>query len=232
MIYRDWPHSLTPEVEVAAVELPGRWGRMKEAPFRRLEPLLDALAQAITALPSCELAFFGHSMGALIAFELARELRRKGGPQPQHLFVSGRPAPQLPQTDPVTFDLPEADFIREIHKLNGTPKEVMEHEELMELMIPVIRADFELIQTYEYHHEEPLECPISAYGGLEDSEVPRAELAQWKNQTSSGFALHMLPGDHFFLRSARNELLGLISAELGTASRRRSSSCSEALTIE
>ncbi|MGH9759831.1 MAG: thioesterase II family protein, partial [Blastocatellia bacterium] len=130
-IYRLWPNGLPSDVEIVALELPGRGGRMKEAGFRNVSKLITAIAEVIAPRIDREFAFFGHSMGALIAFELARELRRQGRPQPQCLFVSGRRAPHIPDTDPITYNLPEAEFIQELRKLNGTPKEVLDHEELM-----------------------------------------------------------------------------------------------------
>ncbi|HEY6333215.1 MAG TPA: alpha/beta fold hydrolase [Blastocatellia bacterium] len=213
-IYRPWATLLPPEIQLIPVELPGRGARMKERAFRNLHLLVQALVEAFAPLIEEDFVLFGHSMGALIAFELARELRRRGKAQPRRLLVSGRRAPQLSETGKQLYDLPEPEFIEELHNLNGTPREVLEHEELMALMIPMLRADFELIETYEYHREPPLECPITVYGGIEDTEVPRTCLSSWKEHTSAAFAIHMLAGDHFFLRSARSELLTMISAEL------------------
>jgi medium-chain acyl-[acyl-carrier-protein] hydrolase len=213
-IYRPWAGVLPPEIQLIPVELPGRGTRIKEAACRNLHLLVRALAEVFTPVAEDEFAFFGHSMGALIAFELARELRRQGKALPRRLLVSGRRAPQLSDKERQVHDLPDAEFVKELHNLNGTPAEVLEHEELMALMTPILRADFELIETYRYYSEAPLECSITAYGGVEDSEVPRDDILPWEEHTESGFAIHMIPGDHFFLRSARTELLGMISAEL------------------
>src|SRR5207253_7552789 len=122
--------------------------------------LVEALTEVITPFLDSKYAFFGYSMGAVIGFELARALRRKHGTGPQALFVAAHRAPQIKDPDPFTYDLPKEDFIRELHRLEGTPKAVLEHAELMELMLPLLRADFQLIQTYEYYAEPPLECPI------------------------------------------------------------------------
>lgn len=186
---------------------------MKEPAFTSLAPLVDVLTDAILPLVDRPFGFFGHSMGALIAFELARRLRRQRYAEPGFLFVSGRRGPQVPYTDPVTYNLPKEEFIAELQRIAGTPKEVLEHRELMELMIPLLRADFELTQTYEYLPEEPLRCLIIAYGGLQD-EVTRDLLLPWKEQTSSAFALRMLPGDHFFLRSSQALLLGMLTRDV------------------
>lgn len=187
---------------------------MAVPPIRRLPLLIEALMPVMIGLLDTKFAFFGHSMGAMIAFELARELRRRKMPQPAHLLVSGRRAPNMPKTDPVTYNLPEDEFRAELLRLNGTPTEVLEHAELMSLLLPLLRADFELVQTYEYADDAPLSCPIAVYGGLEDHEVPREALLPWKQQTEARFSLQLLPGDHFFLRSASRHLLQLLEREL------------------
>src|SRR5262249_26831474 len=144
-------------------------------------------------------------------FELTRVLRRRHGLEPQSLFVAGRSAPQIPNPEPISYNLPHDEFIQELIRLDGTPKEVLENAEVMELMIPLLRADFQLVQTYEYLDDAPLGCPIVVYGGLEDHEATREKLLPWKEQTSSEFALHMLPGDHFFIRSSSERLLGMLA---------------------
>ncbi|HKX28577.1 MAG TPA: alpha/beta fold hydrolase [Blastocatellia bacterium] len=217
MIFRRWADSLPPTVQVIPVELPGRGARLKEEPLVSLPVLIDELEPRIHPLLDQPFVLFGHSMGAMIAFELARALRRKHGREPQALLVAGRRAPQIPWTEPVTYDLPRDEFIEELIKLDGTPKEVLEHAELMELMIPLLRADFQLVQTYQYQAGTPLQCPISVYGGLEDHETPREKLLPWKEMTASGFAVQMLPGDHFFIRSNQSQLLELVGRELREA---------------
>lgn len=176
--------------------------------------LVDVLAGVMLPLLDSPFAFFGHSMGAVIAFELARWLRRRHAAEPQAVLISGRHAPQIPDLEPVTYNLPHDEFIEKLGKLAGTPKEVLEHAELMELMIPLLRADFQMVQTHKYHSEPPLGCPITVYGGLQDPEVTPDNLRMWKEQTSSDFALHMLPGDHFFIRSSESVLLGLLRRDL------------------
>jgi len=213
-IYRQWPSLLPPEVEVTAIELPGRGMRLAEPAFRSVATLVDQLTEVLIPRIDGEFAFFGHSMGAVIAFELAREFHRRGKPAPRWIFVSGRGAPHVHRTDPPIYDLPAPEFVNALGKLNGTPKEVLEHKELMDLMMPILRADFELVQTYEYTPGAPLDCPITVFGGLEDPEVPYDTLPPWKEQTAKSFKLHMLPGDHFFLRSAQGMLLALLAADL------------------
>lgn len=218
-IYRAWPDLLLGSVEVCVIHLPGRAGRLQEQPFTRLLSLVEDLAPYIRPFLDKPFAFFGHSMGALISFELARVLRRERAPAPAQLFLSGRSAAHLPDVDPRTFDLPEQEFIEELRRLNGTPKEALEHPELMLLMIPLLRADFSVCQTYEYEKGPPLDTPITIFGGLQDYEVPREHLEAWREHTSSTFKLRMLPGDHFFLNSQQPLLLKTLSQELSALMR-------------
>lgn len=176
--------------------------------------MVVAIAEAIKPYLDRPYAFFGHSMGAMISLDLARLLRSEQvQPPPLHLFVSGRRAPQLPATSRHTYDLPEAEFIEELRRLNGTPREVLEHPELMQLMIPLLRADFSVCQTYEYAPEPPLSCPITVFGGVED-ETGREQLEAWREQTTSTFTLRMFPGDHFFIHEAQPQILQTIGQQL------------------
>jgi medium-chain acyl-[acyl-carrier-protein] hydrolase len=152
-------------------------------------------------------------MGAIISFELARLLRREHKLLVTKLFLSGRRAPHLPDDELTTYNLPEPEFRAELQRLKGTPQEVLAQPELMTLMSPILRADFEVCQTYEYVPEPPLECPIVAFGGLQDEEVARAQLDAWREHTNSSFALRMFPGDHFFLHPSAPMLLRLIAQE-------------------
>ena len=214
LMFKKWAELLPPVVKVVPVELPGRGTRLPEPPFVSMPALIDELKEVIRPCLDGPFVIFGHSMGATIAFELARALRREGGREPQAIFVSGRRAPQLPRRGPVTYNLPQAEFIAELLEMKGTPKDILEHAELMEIMIPLLRADFQLVQTYEYLAETPLRCPIIAYGGLQDPDASPDKMSLWSEQTSAGFALHTLPGDHFFIRSSQSQFLGLLAQDL------------------
>ncbi|HEX3253015.1 MAG TPA: thioesterase II family protein [Pyrinomonadaceae bacterium] len=212
--YRGWPFKLPETIEVQAVNLPGRGTRLREAPFTRLTPLVHELAEAILPELDKPFAFFGHSMGALIAFELTHQLRKLNLPSPAHLIVSGRSAPHLPDTDPQTHDLPEKEFLEELRRLNGTPAEALDHPELMQLMLPILRADFAICETYSYEDRPVLDCPITALGGLDDANVSREELASWRERTSGAFTMRMFPGDHFYLHTSQSPLLETVTALL------------------
>ena len=209
-----WSGNLPREVEVCSIQLPGREGRLGEALFSRLEPLLEALVPAIQPYLDRPYAFFGHSMGATIGFELARQLCAQNDPGPLHLFVSGSRAPQVPDPDWPIHHLPDEEFTEELRRFNGTPKAVLQNAELMQFFLPILRADFTLHGTYVYTTGEPLDCPISAFGGREDGKVSYDDLEAWRELTRGEFTLRIFPGDHFFLRSARPYLLQAVSQDL------------------
>lgn len=210
-IYRRWHESLPEAVEIFALQLPGRGNRLAEPLFSSLAPLLEAVAQALIPYLDKPFAFFGHSMGAILGFELASKLRSDRGIEPMHLFVSGRRAPQIQDTGPITYNLPEPEFIEDLGRLNGTPREILENPELMRLMIPVLRADFQICQTYAYSGRPPLGCEITAFGGSQDSKITREHLEGWREHTVAPFSMRMLSGDHFFLHSCESSLLEVIS---------------------
>ena len=206
-VFRTWSDSLPESVEVCAIELPGRGMRLRESPFTQLEPLVQHLASTLLPYLDKPFAFFGHSMGGLVSFELTRLLRTEYGVSPVHLFVSGHRAPQVPDPDPPIHTLPESEFLQELRRFNGTPEAVLKNAELMQLLLPTLRADFAVIETYAYTPETPLDCPITAFGGLQDREASCNELEAWREQTNASFVLKMFPGDHFFLHSAGSLLL-------------------------
>ena len=211
-VFSSWA-SYLPGVEVCGVELPGRGRRFSEALYRRLTPLAEAIAGLVRSHLGMPFALFGHSMGALLAFEVARRLRRDGQPEPVHLFVSGCRGPRLERRAP-RYDLSDHEFIEELRRLNGMPAEALAHAEFMETMLPIVRADFETLDTYVYRAVRTLACPITVFGGVQDHEAPSGDLDVWRQETSGPMSLHMLPGDHFFLDSARDLLLFCVSAEL------------------
>ena len=213
LIYRTWAKTLGPSIAVCPAHLPGRERRLTEKPYTSAQAVVEALADAIVPHLDLPFAFFGHSMGALLSFELARQLRRRNLPLPVHLFLSGRAAPQLAR-EKLTYDLPVNEFAEELRRLNGTPPEVLEHQELMDLMIPLLRSDFQICQTYDYTNEPPLECPITAFGGLSDKDIHGDLVGAWRVQTARSFRLLMMPGDHFFINSARDRILHILMQEL------------------
>lgn len=212
--YYKWSRALPSTVEVCPVQFPGRGSRLAERPFTHLPHLVQVLAAALAPQLDKPFAFFGHSLGALLSFELARQIRREYGLQPAHLFVSAHPAPQLHRVRTPIHTLPEPEFIEEIRRLNGTPREVLDLPELVELIMPILRADFGLTERYSFVPEPPLDCPITAFGGLQDDLTPRDGLEAWREQTNGPLMVRMLPGDHFFINTAQLLLLRSLHADL------------------
>jgi medium-chain acyl-[acyl-carrier-protein] hydrolase len=201
--------------EPCPLELPGRAARLREPPFRRIGELATALATSLEARRGEPLAFFGHSLGALLAFEVVREMRRRGAPPPRHLFVSSRRGPRISEPDGAIHGLPDAAFLAEVQRrYDAIPGEVLREPDLMQLLLPTLRADFEMLETYEYAEEEPLECPITAIGGREDPLVPLEALEAWRLETRGPFRLRQFSGGHFYFRAADRELSELIRRTL------------------
>jgi medium-chain acyl-[acyl-carrier-protein] hydrolase len=213
-IFRSWPDELPKDIEICAVQSPGRENRFREARYTRLSALVPVLGEALMPFLDVPYAVFGHSLGALAGFELARYLRRNHAPMPSRLLVSSHRAPQLPDRHPQTYHLPDAEFVNELRRLNGIPDAVADEPDLMELMLPLLRADVEMAETYGYTAEPPLLCPISAFGGMLDKDVNEEELSAWREQTQGKFVLHLLPGDHFYFTAHRTMFLQAIIADL------------------
>lgn len=219
-LFHDWPDALPATVEVCSIHLPGRGRRLLESPFTDMRPLIQAIGRALLPYLDKPFAFFGHSMGALISFEVIRHLRKEGGVHPEYYFVSGHSAPQISGLHPPVNALPDSDFINKLKRLNGTPDELLSNPVLMKLILPTLRADFALCETYTYVGEPPLSCPIIAFGGLQDPVVRPDHLRAWREQSGGTFALRMLPGDHFFMHTSQPLLLQLISQALEKCARR------------
>src|SRR5262249_3231561 len=213
-LFRRWADILPAGVEVCPVQLPGREGRFREAAFDRLPPLVETLARELRAFLDRPFAFFGHSMGALLGFELARQLRRMGAAGPAHLFVSGRRAPQVARSEAPIHALPDAAFRDEHRRFTGTPAAVLDNAELLELLLPTLRADFTLVETYTHHAEAPSDTPITAFGGTDDPLASWEQLDAWRAQTTGSFRLCMVPGGHFFLQTAELSTLEEIARDL------------------
>jgi medium-chain acyl-[acyl-carrier-protein] hydrolase len=208
-----WPRELPEDVEVCAIQLPGRGRRLFEAPPASIHQIIEALLDAFNPFRT-PIALFGHSFGALVAFEFARQLQSKTIP-PVHLFVSGQFAPQLPHPDFPIRDLPDREFIAEVRlRYKGLPEEILRDDKMMGLLLPALRADFTMKETYQYVEGPRLGCPISALGGCQDRSVTTTDLVAWCDQTYRAFNFKMFPGGHFFVESARESVVRSIAADL------------------
>jgi surfactin synthase thioesterase subunit len=212
-VFREWPAGLPRAVDVCPVRLPGREDRIGEPSHTSMSRLVDEVAAAMRPLLDRPFALFGHSMGALIAFELARELRRRGS-EPEWLFVSGCCAPHR-QTSTGLTGLPDERFVEALNrKYGGIPDAILNAPELLEFLLPVVRADLSLVDSYDHRAEPPLECPISGFGGVVDPTVGHDDLVAWREHTVGRFECEMLPGGHFFVKDSSAALRRRIEERL------------------
>ncbi len=214
--YASWQAALGADIDVCALQLPGRGMRMMEQPYTSLPKLVDALGQLLARQDRTPFAFFGHSLGALLAFELTRYCARHGLAMPEQLIVSGTSAPQHREPSRGLHTLPDEALIAELELYNGTPPEVLQHRELMELLLPTIRGDFALAEQYVYRQAPLLTLPITVYAGRRDPRVSLEQASEWRKESSGACQLHWFEGDHFFINSERDLVLECVSAQLAS----------------
>ncbi|MFE2104610.1 thioesterase II family protein [Kitasatospora sp. NPDC059463] len=208
-----WGAALPGDVEVLALQYPGRQDRGAEAHLRSVPELADRIHEAVRPLLDAPYAFFGHSMGAILSFEVARRIAREDGPAPAHLFVSGRRAPSLVKHEEL-HRASRADFVAEMGRLGGTDPRILADEELLDLVLPTVRADYEAIETYRYEPGPPLSCAITGLTGDRDPRASVDEVAAWTQHTLGRFDLRIFPGGHFYLEDCRAGVLDVISSVL------------------
>jgi surfactin synthase thioesterase subunit len=215
VVFRGWAERLPSRVDVYGIQLPGRTSRMNEPAMTDLASMAGALATVMMPALDRPFAFFGHSMGAIVACEVAHALRRCGGPQPAHMFVSARRPPHVPPTEPPLHPLPDAEFVEELaRRYGGIPTAVRNEPELLALLLPALRADIAALERHEPVQRPPLEFPITALGGTDDALTPREQLDAWRATTRSDFRVRQFPGGHFYLEHERDEVLREIATTL------------------
>jgi surfactin synthase thioesterase subunit len=216
-VFRPWQALFPPSIELVPMQPPGREGRFSEKAFLDLSSLADAASTAMLPLLDMPFAFFGHSLGALVSFEVARRLRRQGQPLPLHLFASAHRAPQLPNPHPELRGLGDREFIDQVcRQYGGIPQAVLDAPELVELMLPCMRADFSVFETYRYVDDAPLPCSITAFGGTRDRRVSESEVAAWRQQTAGQFRFQMFDGGHFFIQDRRDDFMNALKRDLAS----------------
>jgi surfactin synthase thioesterase subunit len=215
-IYRGWSGLLPAEIEVRPIQLPGRENRIDEPALRHIDEASPLLADMVADLLDRPFALFGHSMGALLAYGLTLELAARGRPLPKLLIVSGRRAPHMPSTRPEIHNRPDPEFIQHLRELGGTPPEVLANRELLELVTPMLRADFALNASLKKPASAPdrVACPIAAFGAVDDREVPHETLKGWQTATTEPFSMRLFTGGHFYIASDRTALTTAIAALL------------------
>jgi medium-chain acyl-[acyl-carrier-protein] hydrolase len=212
--YFPWREAAWPHFDVCPIELPGRGARFREPPFRRMSAIVGEAADALTPHLSEPFALFGHSMGALVAYELAQALRRMGAPLPRALFASGRVAPHVVETRAPLREATDRELVRALRAFGGTPDAVFEHPELLDELLPVMRADFAACETYVHAPEAPLDNPVVVLTGRDDPLAPSAGVRAWRETTSGSFAFHEFAGGHFFLHAERAAVLAALRQAL------------------
>lgn len=210
--FRDWSAELLPDIELWAVQLPGRGSRFREPLFKAMPSLVQALA-AIFPLDT-PYSLLGCSLGAALAFELAGELERRYGSRPEHFFALACIAPHLRPEHPPLYTLPNEQMLAQLRQFNGIPQEILAHQEMLNLLLPILRADLTIYESYQYQPNFRLSCNLTAIGGLSDPLVSPQALAAWQAHTHQTFHHHLLPGDHFFIHPSRPALLTLINQSL------------------
>jgi len=211
--YQGWHAELPEWVDLCAVQLPGRENRFAEPRFRRLEPMIEALAGGLSPELDRPYALYGHSFGALVAYHFAVEVGRRGLRPPSHLLVSGSEAPQRLDWQASFHELPSAELSAELRKWGGTPDEVLGSPDLMTLVEPIIRADLEILVEYRHTPVPRLSCPISAFMGADDP-IERDDVSAWRELTEARFVFEIHPGDHFFIHRSRDLFLASLRGAL------------------
>lgn len=219
--FHPWRAALAPALDVRPVLLPGREARLDEAPYRRIEHLLDPLCAALEPHLDVPYALFGHSMGAAVAYEVARRLSGAGRPGPICLIVSGRRGPRLASDRPPLWTLPDDEFVTAVGRLNGTPPEILGQPDLLALFLPALRADFELSETYRPLPGARLRCPVAAYTGVDDPQADPSGLLRWHEETTGEFTMRLFAGDHFYLKGGRADVLTAVRQDLQRAAEHR-----------
>lgn len=213
-IFREWHRELPDSIEVCAIQLPGRENRFGEEPFLDVFPLVESLGSNLEVFLDLPCAIFGHSLGALIGFELIRYLRKAYRVIPTWFFASAFPAPHLPRRRPLVSHLPDKEFVATLRNEFDLGQAVVENDALMEMIAPTLRADIGSVERYVYIDDDPLESPITIFGGSYDREAQVEELDAWRIHTRSSFRIQLFPGDHFFIENFRVPLLKSIESDL------------------
>jgi medium-chain acyl-[acyl-carrier-protein] hydrolase len=213
-IFRSWRKLLGPDIEICAVEYPGHGSRLGEPLFDTIEQVARSVADAVMANSSMPYALFGHSMGSLVAFEACHLLATRRAAMPRLLIPSGHRAPRTPRSAPLMHNAPDAEFLAHLRELGATPHEVFSSPDLLELMLPILRADFRACETYRPRDRPRLHIDVAAYGGLGDADASRDELLAWQEETTGECAMRMFPGGHFFVSDCADRVVTMLERDL------------------
>jgi surfactin synthase thioesterase subunit len=209
-----WQEQIGNTIDVCALNPPGRGARFGETPYRSMPDLITEIARIIAGQDDLPFAFFGHSLGGIVAFEVASYCSRNGLPMPNRLFVSGCDAPQVRRSSRKLHLSTDEELITALKDFSGTPPEILRDRDLMALLLPTVRADFSLAETYKYHPRPPLHIPISVLAGRLEEFATSDPAMEWQKETTNVCDLHWFPGGHFFINQERTAVLNYLRAEL------------------
>ncbi len=213
--FRLWPAGLPAGTEMFGVQYPGRGSRIDEPPVDRIPAMAECVIQALRDLPARRTVVFGHSMGSLVAFEVACQLAAAGQTLPAHLVLSGRGPPHLPAVYPPISHLPDRAFLEQINqRYRAVPAELMAHPDVLALLLPPLRADMAAVEHYLGAPKTVLTCPITAFGGTDDEAAPTNQMAAWRDMTTATFQQRQFPGGHFYLDAHRDPVVAAIASIL------------------
>jgi surfactin synthase thioesterase subunit len=210
--------ALSPEVDVVAIQYPGRQDRRSERPINNVETLADQLHEVLRGQADVPVTFFGHSMGAIVAFEVVRRLEADGH-SPVRLFASGRRGPSTYRDEKVHLR-DDAGIIAEVRRLNGTASSVLGDDEMMRAALPALRADYGAVETYECSPDTSVMCPITVLVGDSDPKTTIDEANVWAGHTSGSFDIQVFAGGHFFLTERADEVMKLLYRHFNAQSAR------------
>lgn len=218
-VYSRWKKLVNPLIELKQVELPGRGSRMNESLIDNIPDIVRNIFKEIKDQIKPPYALFGHSMGALITYELCKKIKQEGYPSPVHIFFSGKQGPQIKLKGLNCYNLPEDEFIKHILNYNGTNEAVFKNKELASLFIPILRADFKMVETYKFDRtDDYLECDVSVFSGTDDRAVSWEDLSGWQEVTKSNCRFYPFKGGHFFINEHTEEVVDQINNVLTSIS--------------
>ncbi len=212
--YTPWANKLTDGVELVAVQPPGRAARLFEQAFDTMDSLIEPLLNEIADYTREPYVMYGHSLGSRVCFELIRQLSVNNMSLPQHFIASGSKAPHSQRDRKVTYNLPHDEFVEELRRMNGTPEEVLQNKELLEMLLPLLRADFAIAEVYQAEALMKYDCPVSVFGGKADKDVPIEKLKDWQAHFNPLIDIQTFPGGHFFIESDRDLVIEKVNITL------------------
>jgi medium-chain acyl-[acyl-carrier-protein] hydrolase len=215
--YAAWASLLPPQVEMVAIQLPGREDRISEPAFTEVAVLVRSVVQVLRPYLQLPFSFFGHSGGALLGFELTRTLRARCHREPAHLFVSGQAAPDLVDQLPTLHTMADSEFIEAVYGLGGTARALIDNPQCMNIVLPALRTDFAMWERYQFETGPRLTIPITAFGGDRDERAPVATLKAWRHHTDGAFTIRLFEGNHFFLRDRQADIIRAVGTALQLA---------------